>query len=530
MSFKVLVSDPLSQEGIDILQSHPDVHVDVKPKLPPEDLLEIIDQYHGLVIRSGTKVTAEVIERAKNLKVVGRAGVGVDNVDIDAATQRGVIVMNTPDGNTISTAEHTFAMVMSMARNIPLANQSLREGRWDRKKYTGTELFGKTLGVVGIGRIGSEVGRRALAFQMKVLAYDPFSSEERLKQLGFEKAELEDIYREADVITVHTPKTKETAHLLDDRAFAMMKKGVRVVNCARGGIIDEEALARALESGKCGGAAIDVYEEEPPAEDHPLVKREDCICTPHLGASTEEAQVNVAVDIARNVLDVLTGGEVRNAINIPSLPPELRSKLGPYLEIADKLGAFAIQYVGKMPDKLEVVYAGELSKYETSFLTTAVVKGLLSVVMDDPVNFVNAPLLAERRNLNYTETKVGKSGSYANLITVRYQNGDQVAEVSGTIFAEGDPRIVKVDEYRLESKPYGTVLFFQNIDRPGIIGQICTVLGKHSINISDMTLGRRQESGYAVTVCNIDTDVPEGVLEELRQTNAIREIHVIQLG
>lgn len=529
MTYKVLVSDPLAQEGIDILQAHPDIHVDVKTGLKHEELCQIIGEYDGLLIRSGTQVNAEVIEYAKNLKVVGRAGVGVDNVDLDAATQRGVIVMNTPDGNTISTAEHAWALIMSLARNIAMANESLRQGRWDRKKYTGTELFGKTLGIIGIGRIGSEVGRRALAFQMKVMAYDPFASNERIQQFGFKSATLEELYQNADFISIHSPKSKETTHLLDDRAFALMKKGVRVINCARGGIIDEAALYRALESGKCAGAALDVYEKEPPEPDHPLVKREDCICTPHLGASTEEAQTNVAIDIARNALDALTGGEVRNAVNIPPISPELRAKLTPYLGIADKLGAFAIQYLGKMPAIVEVTYAGTLAELDTSFLTLGVVKGVLSAVMDEPVNFVNAPILAEKRNLNYTETKASKSESYSNLITVKLSVDGMSIEVAGTLFGPGDPRIVRVDEYRIETKPYGSILFFKNVDRPGIIGQICTILGKHNINIADMTLGRRDPGGYAVTVCNIDADVPDAVLDELRGAQVIHDIHLIHL-
>lgn len=530
MTFRVLVSDPLAQEGLDFLQQQESVQVDVKTKLSPEELIEIIPAYDALLIRSGTQVTAEVIAAATNLKVIGRAGVGVDNVDIPAATQRGIIVMNTPDGNTISTAEHTWALVMSMARNVPMANESLRQGRWDRKKYTGTELFGKTLGIIGTGRIGSEVGKRALAFQMNVLAYDPFASEERIKQLGFSKATVEEIFKNADFITVHTPKNKETTHLLDDRAFAMMKKGVRVVNCARGGIIDEEALLRALESGKCAGAALDVFESEPPEADHPLVKHEHCITTPHLGASTEEAQVNVAVDIAKNALDALSGGEVRNAINIPSIAPELRSKLGPYIPIAEKLGMFAIQYLDEAPSQISVTYAGTLNDLDTSYLTVAVVKGALSVMMNEAVNFVNAPLIAERRKIDYIESKTSHVENFSNLITVSIKSDAREVKVSGTLFGTGDPRIIQVDSYLIEARPMGTLLLFKNLDRPGAIGQLCSIIGKHNINISDMNLSRRDPSGYAVTACNIDTDVPEDVLTDLRSTNIVEDIKVIQLG
>ncbi|MBI1390722.1 MAG: phosphoglycerate dehydrogenase [bacterium] len=529
MAYKVLVSDPLSQEGIDILQAHADVNVDVKTGLKPEELMEIIGQYDGLVIRSGTQVTAEVLARADKLKVVGRAGVGVDNVDIPAATQRGVIVMNTPGGNTISTAEHSWALLISLARNVPQAAQSMREGRWDRKKYTGTELFGKTLGVIGLGRVGREVGRRAQAFGMKVMGYDPFIADDMLKKLGFEGATVEEIFKAADFITVHTPKTEETSHLIDDRAFAMMKKGVRVINCARGGIIDEDALLRALESGKCGGAALDVYEQEPPDPKHPLLSREDCVCTPHLGASTEEAQTNVALDIARNVLDVLTGGEVRNAVNIPSVSPEVRAALSPYLELAEKLGMFAIQYFNKPLSKLEVAYSGGLAEYETAYLSLAVLKGALSAMMNETVNFVNAPILAEQRQIQVVESKAARSESYSSLITVKMSSDGSSAEVSGTTYETGEARIVQVDGYHIEAKPYGTILFFQNVDKPGAIGQLCTVLGSANINIADMTLGRQKPGGYAVTVCNVDCDVPKAILEQLKATNAVRDIKVINL-
>ncbi len=530
MKYKVLVSDPLAQEGIDILQSHSEVKVDVKPKLPPEELVKIIPEYDALVIRSGTKVTADVLRAGKKLKVVGRAGVGVDNVDLKTATECGIIVMNTPGGNTTSTAELTWALLLSMARNITPANISLREGRWDRKKYTGAELFGKTIGIIGLGRIGTVVGKRALAFGMKVLAYDPFTSAEQMKKAGFEAADLDTLFSQSDVITVHTPKNKETTHLLDDQAFAKMKKGVRVINCARGGIIDEEALERALESGKCAGAALDVYEQEPPPEDFPLISREDCLCTPHLGASTMEAQTNVAVDIAKNVLDVLTGGEVRNALNIPSVSPELQAVLGPYLGLAEKLGQFAIQYLGKPLDKLEITYAGPLSSHDTSFLTIAVLKGILTPIMTEEVNYVNAPTLADQRNIDYSETKSPKAGEYTNLIKVKLTSGDTTVEVSGTNFGENDPRIVIVDGYHIDAKPYGNILFFKNQDEPGVIGHICGILGKNNINISDMTLGRMdRKGGYAVTVCNVDQTVPKSVLDELHTYEKCIDIFAIEL-
>ncbi|MEW6237711.1 MAG: phosphoglycerate dehydrogenase [Candidatus Omnitrophota bacterium] len=529
MKFKVLVSDPLSQEGIDILQSHSDVQVDVKTKLPPEELKKIIHEYDALIIRSGTQVTADIIEKADKLKVIGRAGVGIDNVDVNAATQRGIIVMNTPGGNTISTAELTWANLMCLARNVSQANISLREGKWDRKKYTGAEIFGKTLGIIGLGRIGSVVGSRALAFGMKVLAYDPFTSDEQAKKAGFEPVSLDRLYAESDFITVHTPKNKETTHLLNDQAFAKMKKGVRIINCARGGIIDEEALLRALESGKCAGAAFDVFEVEPPPPDHPLVRREDCVCTPHLGASTEEAQTNVAIDIARNALDALRGGEVRNALNIPAISPELRAVLGPYMNLAEKMGMFAAQYLGKHVNKMEVTYSGPLSAHDTSFLTVAVLKGLLTPMMTEVVNYVNAPILAEQRNIAYSETKSPKADGYKNLITVKLLSDDAIVELCGTNFGDNDPRIVIVDGFHIDAKPFGNILFFKNHDEPGVIGHVCTVLGKNNINIADMTLGRQERGGFAVTVCNVDASVPASVLDELKSLKTVKEIRCIDL-
>lgn len=528
MPYRVLVSDPLAQEAIDILQSHSEVQVDVKTKLPADQLLEIIGQYDALLIRSETRVTKEVLEKAGRLKVVGRAGVGLDNVDIGAATQRGVIVMNTPGGNTISTAEHTWALLLSLSRNIAPANISLREGKWDRKKYTGTELFGKTLGIIGLGRIGSVVGNRALAFGMKVLGYDPYASPEMVKQMGFVPVTLDELYTQSDFITMHTPKSKETEHLINDQAFAKMKKGVRIINCARGGIIDEQALLRALESGKCAGAALDVYEQEPPAPGLPLLMRDDCICTPHLGASTQEAQINVGIEVARNVLDALTGGEVRNAANIPAISPELRSKIGPYLNLAEKLGMFAVQYLGKQMDHLEVTYSGDLAGFDTSFLTLAVLKGLLTPIMTETVNFVNAPILAKQRNINYSEVKAHKTEGYTNLIRVKLSSNNEAVTVCGTNFGE-DPRIVIVDGYHIDANPFGTILFFMNVDEPGVIGQVCTVLGDNNVNIADMSLGRKEKGGYAVTVCNVDAPLPKSVLAQLRELKIVKDVKEINL-
>jgi D-3-phosphoglycerate dehydrogenase len=529
MAYKVLVSDSLAQEGLDFLMSHTDMEVDYKPKVAPADLVQIIGDYDALVIRSGTQVTKEVLENAKQLKVIGRAGVGVDNVDLAAATQKGIIVMNTPGGNTVSTAEHTWSLLCSLARNIPSANRSMRQGEWEKKKYTGTELFGKTIGIIGLGRVGGAVGSRALAFGMKVLGYDPFTSEDRVKQMGFTPATLDDIFRDADFITFHTPKTKETTYLVNDKTVAKMKKGVRIINCARGGIVEEAALLRGLESGKIAGAALDVYEAEPPKSDNPLIHRDDVICTPHLGASTEEAQVNVAIDIAKNVIEALLGGEVRNAVNIPSVTPEQRSILAPYLPLAEKLGMFAIQYLGQHLDKLEVIYSGPVAELDTSYLTIAVLKGLLTPIMSETVNFVNAPFLAETRHIAYSETKTTTKAGYTNLITVKLYSNGKMVEVAGTNFGESDPRLVYCDGIHIDAKPVGHILYLINEDRPGVVGHIGAVLGKGNINIADLTLGRKERGGVAVTVCNIDTSVSDEVLKELKSYASVKEIKVIDL-
>lgn len=529
MTFKVLVSDAIAQEGIDVLQSHSSLKTDVKTELTPDELKQVIGDYDGLVIRSATQVSAEVLECAKKLKVVGRAGVGVDNVDLNAATQRGVIVMNTPGGNTTSITELTWAMISSLARKIPAADLSMKHGKWDRKKFTGSELFRKTLGVIGLGQIGTEVGKRALAFHMNVVAYDPFISKEQIEKHGFQQGTLDEIYEKADFITVHTTKTKETIHLINDQAFAKMKKGVRIINCARGGIIDEEALVRALDSGKCAGAAVDVYETEPLPEDHPFRSREDVVCTPHMGSSTEEAQITVAVEIAENVIDALRDKEVRNAINIPSLPTEVKKVLGPYFVLAEKLGMFAVQHLGKHFDHVDIVYRGPITKENTSLLNIAVIKGLLTPVMDQDVNYVNAPVLAEARNIKYTEIKEQESRGYTNQISLKLTSNGDTVTVCGTNYGTEDPRIVEVDDCRIEIKPTGYILVIKNIDQPGVIGHMGSVLAKANINIADMSLGRYERGGKAITMCNIDASIPDDVMDELLSLDGIKEAKVINL-
>lgn len=529
MGFKVLVSDKLANEAIETFRSAPDIDVDVKVGMKPEELVSVIGEYDALIVRSATKVTADIIAKADRLKIIGRAGVGIDNVDRDAATQRGIIIMNTPGGNTISTAEHAWSHLLSLARNVVQAGQSMREGRWEKSKYQGVELFGKTFGVIGLGRVGSIVASRALAFGMKVLAYDPYTAQERISQMGFTPCGLDDLYSQSDFISLHCILTDETRHMIDEKAFAKMKKGGYIINCARGGIIDEEALLRALESGQVGGAGLDVFEKEPPPSDYPLLKHPRCVATPHLGASTAEAQINVAKAIAQQVIQALGGGEIRNAVNIPSVDPKVRSVLGPYLILGEKMGMFGIQLLARHPERVEMIYSGELGEIDTSLLTLTVLKGLLTPILEETVNDVNAPFLAEQRGIRYSETKTKETEGFSSVITVRLRTGDQVLTVSGTNLAVNDPRIVRINGYHVDAKPTGCLLVLSNTDEPGIIGLIGTILGKAGINIADLTLGRKERGGDAVTVCNVDEQPSEEVLREIGSIAQILDVKMVNL-
>ncbi len=529
MPFKILISDKLDNEAVEIFKKAKDLEVDIKVGLPPEELAAIIGDYDGLIVRSATKVTADIISKASRLKIIGRAGVGVDNVDLNAATERGIIVMNTPGGNTVSTAEHTWSLMMSLARNIPQATQSMREGKWEKTKFKGVELFGKTLGVIGVGRVGSIVGSRALAFGMKVLACDPYTAEEQIRRMGFESSDLEHVFRNADFITFHCILTNETRHIVDDDALAKMKKGVRIINCARGGIIDEEALFRALESGHVAGAALDVFEKEPVDPDNPLLKHPNCIMTPHLGASTTEAQVNVAIAIAHQVVDALTGGEIKNAVNIPALDPKIKNVIAPYLLVAEKLGMCGIQLLSRTPEHVEIIYAGEVSELDTSLLTVNVLKGILSPITEETVNEVNAPFLAKRRGIRFSETKTEDNEGYSSLITVRLQAKEEEYSLSGTIFPPKDPRIVRLNGYHIDARPDGYLVILRNTDEPGIVGHVGTVLGKAGINIADMKLARKEPGGPAFTVLNVDQHPNRELVEQLGAIPQILDVKMVNL-
>lgn len=525
---KVLVSDPMTKEGLKVLESEKALKVDVKEKLKPEELKEIIKGYDAIIVRSATKVTKEVIEASDKLRVIGRAGVGLDNVDVEAASKKGIIVLNAPAGNTISTAEHTMAMMLGLSRNISQADMSIKNGVWDRKKFMGTELYGKTLGIIGMGRIGTEVAKRALSFQMKVIAYDPFLPADKAKQIGVELSDLKNLLKASDYITVHTPMTEKTRHMISDEEFKIMKNGVRVINCARGGIIDEAALKKALESGKVAGCALDVFESEPP-KDFALAKTSSVIATPHIGASTEEAQVSVSIDIAEIVLDVLLNRCIRNAVNMPCVDSELLKVLQPYITLAEKLGLLGAQLAEGHIKEVKIKYVGEVANYDTSSLTIAVLKGMLTPILQETVNFVNAPMIARERGIKISETKTAEIENFANLISVGIETDKTKLNVDGMLFTKTDSRIVNIGGFFVEAVPSGYMLVISNKDVPGIIGAIGTLMGKNKINIAGMSFGRDKAGGKAVTVLNIDSVVPKEVLAEIKSSKDIHDVRLVKL-
>jgi len=526
---KILVSDPLSEEGLKILKEVKEFQVDVKTDLKPEALKEIIKDYDALIVRSATKVTKDIIDAAVSLKVIGRAGVGLDNVDLEAATQKGIIVMNTPAGNTISTAEHTVSMILALSRNIPQANASTKKGEWKRSKFMGVELYGKVLGIVGLGRIGTEVAKRALSFGMKVLAYDPFLSREVAEGLGIEVAELKDLLVSSDYITVHTPLTDETRHMISTKEFGLMKNGVRIINCARGGIIDEAALVNAVKEGKISGAAMDVFEKEPLSPESELLNLDNVITTPHLGASTEEAQVNVAIEVAEIVRDALLGKGIRNAANYPCIEAEVCKFLEPYINLTEKLGVFSSQLVEGRFQELNISYSGEIIQYDLSPLTMSLVKGILSPILKETVNFINAIALAKERGIKIKEAKTSKEEEFVNLIQLEIKTDKETKRINGTLSANKQPRIVKIDDYYAEISPTGEMIVIQNRDRPGIIGNLGSLMGKHKINIAAMTFGREKPGGKAITVLNVDSPVSADVLDKIKKTENILAVKVIRL-
>lgn len=513
---KILVSDKLSEKGIEILKNG-GLEVDVKTGLKPEELVKIIGEYDGLVVRSATKATPEIISAGKKLKVIGRAGAGVDNIDIPAASKQGVVVMNTPGGNTVTTGEHTIAMMMALTRNIPQANALMKQSKWEKKALEGREVFNKTIGIIGLGRVGSVVASRAQGLKMNVIVYDPFITQEIAEQQGYELASLDELYARSDYITVHTPKSKETIGLVNKDAFAKMKKGVMIINCARGGIINEKDLIAALDSGQVAGAAVDVFEKEPP-EDWSLANHPKVVCTPHLGASTHEAQENVALAIAEQIVDYLKTGLIRNAVNAPSVAPEMLPKVKPYIELSEKMGKFFGQIIGQViSDRLKKVtftYTGDAANVDTRPVTIAGLKGLLSIVSDD-VNYVNAPVLLKERGIDLVETQTSKEAVYLNTIRISMEFDSGTRSLEGSVFSPDDLRIVMIDNYSIEVIPEGYMLVIYNKDLPGTVGRIATIIGESKVNIARLFLGRDRQQGTAILIINLDTEAPKDVIEKI---------------
>ncbi|MCD6489791.1 MAG: phosphoglycerate dehydrogenase [Thermodesulfobacterium sp.] len=517
---KVLISDPVSEEGVQILKDA-GLEVFYKPGLSPEELLEIIPEFDAIIIRSSTKITKEVIEKAKKLKVIGRAGIGLDNVDLQAANEKGIVVMNVPGGNTLSAAEHTLALLFALARKIPQAVASLKQGKWEKKKFMGVELNNKVLGIIGLGRIGSIVADRALAMEMKVIAFDPFVSPEAAEKKGVELVTLEELYKRSDFITIHTPLTKETYHLIDEKAFSIMKDGVYIINCARGGIIDESALYKAMVSGKVAGAALDVFEKEPVDPDNPLLSLPNFIGTPHLGASTIEAQKNVAVEIAKQVVDYLLKGIIRNAVNVPSLPPEVLKTITPVLTLAEKMGLLAAQITEGAIKEVEITYKGEISQLDVKPITLAFVKGLLFPFLKEDVNYVNALIRAKERDIKITESKTEFSEDFTSLISAKVKHTEGETIVEGTIFGKKEPRIVRINGFRLDALPEGHMLYIFNEDKPGVIGKIGTILGSHNLNISRMYVGQDPMKKTNVILLSLDQPPTLSALKELSELSTV---------
>ncbi|HML07427.1 MAG TPA: phosphoglycerate dehydrogenase [Xanthobacteraceae bacterium] len=520
---KVLISDALSPAAVAIFKDR-GIEVDFQPTLgkDKEKLAETVNGFDGLAIRSATKVTAKILERAQNLKVIGRAGIGVDNVDIPAATARGIIVMNTPFGNSITTAEHAITLMLSLARQIPEADASTRAGKWEKNKFLGVEIFGKTLGIIGCGNIGSIVADRALGLKMKVIAYDPFLSAERALDLGVEKVELEELLRRADFITLHAPSTDKTRNIINRESLALTKKGVRLINCARGELVDESALFEALNSGRVAGAALDVFVEEP-ATHSPLFALHNVVCTPHLGASTTEAQENVALQVAEQMSDYLIRGAISNAVNFPSISAEEAPKLKPFVALAEKLGSFAGQLTETGIQRVQLSYEGVVAQMNTRALTSAAVAGLLRPMLQD-VNVVSAPILAKERGIVVEDTRREAEGDYESLITVTVVTDRQTRSVSGTVYADGRPRIVNIKGIRMDAEFGPSMLYVTNEDKPGFVGRFATLLAEAGINIATFHLGRDTAGGNAIALVEIDGMVPPGVLAKVQQIPNVQQV------
>ncbi len=524
---RVLVSDSVSEEGLAILRQA--AEVDYLPNLPRETLLSVIGDYDALMVRSQTRVDAAVIEAGTRLKVIGRAGVGVDNIDVESATQRGIVVVNSPEGNTIAAAELAMAHLLALARRIPQADCSVRAGEWKRNQFVGVELWRKTLGVIGMGKIGREVARRARAFGMRIVAYDPFVPDAHLQQLGAEPAPLETLLRESDFITLHAPLTPETRHLLNRQTLAQTKRGVRIVNCARGELIDPDALAEFVESGHVAGAALDVFPTEPPPPDLKLLHQPQNVLTPHLGASTQEAQVKVAVDVAEQIVTVLQGGAPRSPVNLPPIPPELMTRVAPYLKLAEQMGKLHSQLADAPIERLHAVFSGEWGDLPLDLIARAGLAGLLQRAADAPVNLVNAPLVAQQRGVQLEWSARPETELYPDTLTLIAHSARGRQQLTGTVFGRADLRITHLNHLFVDIRPEGILLMTEHHDQPGIIGRVGALLGSHQVNIAGMHVGRESPGGRAVMILQVDNPIPDEAFEQIRQMDGVANARVVVL-
>ncbi|MCK4839987.1 MAG: phosphoglycerate dehydrogenase [Desulfobulbaceae bacterium] len=526
---KVLISDNLAPIGAEILKKA-GIEVDINTGLAPEELKKIISQYDGLVIRSATKVTEEIIEAADNLKVVGRAGIGLDNVNIPEASKRGIVVMNAPDGNSTTAAEHAISMMMALSRKIPQATASMKAGKWEKKKFSGREVTGKTLGIVGIGRIGAIVADRAQGLKMKVIAFDPHMPKDLVDKLGVELVSLDEMCKRADFVSVHVPFTKETKNVLSTEQFKAMKKEALVIDCARGGVVDEAALLVALQNDEIGGAALDVFADEPTNLDNcPLLALDNFICTPHLGASTAEAQENVAVAIAEQMSDYLLNGTVTNAVNVPSVSAEVLAKIGPFAALAEMIGALQMQIAKDGVEEVNIEFVGDLAEMETGPLTVAFLKGLFTPILKDAVNYVNAPMIAKERGIRVVESRSSQHDDFTNLLKVRVTTSSGENVLSGTVFGKNEPRLVRFNTFRLEALPSGPMLFVVNEDVPGVIGALGSTLGSFGVNISRMTVGMEEEQGRNIILLNTNALLSKDQLRKVMDLPHINDAMALDL-
>ncbi|MCX7910599.1 MAG: phosphoglycerate dehydrogenase [Endomicrobia bacterium] len=527
--YKILMTYK-NTEGLELLLNHPEIQVDIKPKPTQEELQNLIRDYEGLLIRSEVKVTKEIIESADKLKLIVRAGTGVDNVDINAANKKGIIVMNVPGGNTISACEHTIGLILAMVRNIPQAHNSLKSGRWEREKFVGNELQGKTLGLIGLGRIGSEVAKRMKAFDMRIIAYDPYVSEEYANQLGVELKSFEDLLKESDIISLHIPKTDSTKNLINKETISKMKDGVKIVNCARGGIINENDLYEALKSGKVSSAALDVFEKEPPDFSSSLFKMENVVFTPHLGASTEEAQVKIAQEVSLMIVDFFTKGVIKNAVNIPSIDFQMYEKLKPYIKLVEKIGLLQSHLILEAVKQIEIQYVGEIfNNINTYILTSAYVKSFLSRFVDIQLNFINSQIIAKERGISIKETKLREGKEYKEYITAKVETSKSTYTISGTLISDNNCRIIEINGMDADLEPEGNIIVVSNIDKPGIIGKIGTILGDNNINIAKMFVARKIPGGEALTFINVDSEITSQLISSLEQVSGINMVKFIKL-